>query len=696
MGFFLFFLLSKNSQAKNSDNITPNANFTPLAFADVVTEEDYLSEIPVVLSATRMLQPLNTAPASVTVVTREMIDASGVQEIADLLRLVPGFQVGYFNGTSMSLAYHGFTGNYDRRLEVLIDGRSAYMPFLSTVEWLSLPLDISEIEKIEVVRSSNAPVYGANAMQGVINIVTRKVFEDEGFMLEGRWATYDMSGAFRDMKNRDINKLQNRVEDKKYLLRFASSVADMDYRLTLGYQKDPGFENVSDSKQLNLFHLNSQYQINANDTLEAHIGTRAGNMDTFADGVPMDPYRNKSVNSQYQSVTWTRALENNEELKVQFYHNYYDQNDEVRITDSGLPFPYDFGVYYGTAERFDFEVEKVSNLLPGLRLMLGSGVRLDRIKSKYLLGGREGFIRDRSMRIFGNAEWYVTRKFIVNGGLMMEHNEQIGRYFLPRLAVNFLATPAHVFRASIIQSKRTPSLLENNVNVGVRMDDGTQIYTYHISAGNLKPERQYSAEVGYMFAPRQLDLRFDTKLFVEYIRDGILEARDYAKDPPPWVWGNNTWADIQGLESQLYFKPHRRFFLNLSHSRARLVGIWNKSINLEGEPRERDLSNTIPKDTFSGLFSFAVTPSLNWGVTYYYMADMAWLQDGNAIEQYDRLDTNIDWSRKISSDSQLSLTLTLQNLLDDYFEVRNYRETRSNPNGNVFKKRAFFRIRYEW
>lgn len=683
-GVFSSYCLADKADLSPQTDGTKSGFLEQVVSNQLVTEADYLDAVPVVLTATRMLQPVNTAPASITVISREMIDASGAQEIGDLLRLVPGFQVGYFNGTSMSLAYHGFTGNYDRRLQVLIDGRSAYMPFLSTVEWLSLPVDISEVEKIEVVRSSNAPVYGANAIQGVINIITRKPFEDDGFMVEGRWGTFDITGTDVDLKNLDWNKLKNRLQDRKYLLGYASSYNEMDYKVTLGYQGDVGFKNVSDSKRLNLLRFNSQYQINARDSLDFQLGIRAGVMDTFADGAAADPYRPKYVNSQYQSVLWSRALGNGEEFQVQFYHNYYDQDDETRIADT-----YNWGVYYGTAERFDFEVQRIISPLRNVRLMLGTGVRLDRIKSKYLLGQRD-YINDKSARAFGNVEWYVTEQLILNSGVMVERNQQIGLYYSPRLALNFLLTEEHVLRASVTRSVRTPSILENNVDLAVRLDDGTILQQLHLSETNLAPERQYSAELGYMFNSRSSNIRFDTKIFVEKLRDGILEAAEYGLPDSPWLWGNNTRADIQGVESQLYFKPHRRFFLNLSHSRASAVANWRRYSNL---PSKRDISNTVPKDTFSGLFSFAVSPSVNWSFTYYYMSDMWWLQDGALIDAYDRLDTNIDWNKKISASSNLKISLTLQNMLDDYFEVRN---NRKGTIENVFHQRAFLKARYEW
>ena len=655
----------------------------------LLTEEDYLNPVPIILTATRLSQPINTAPASVTIVSREMIEASGAQEIGDLLRLVPGFQVGYFNGTSMSLTYHGFTGNYDRRLQVLIDGRSAYMPFLSTVEWLSLPLDISEVEKIEVIRSSNAPAYGANAIQGVINIITRKPFEEEGMTLEGRWGTHDITGLDGDVLNSDLAGIKNKLDDRKYLLKYANSTKNLDYRVTLGYQKDLGFDEVSDTKKLNLLHLSSSYQLNARDVVDFQIGARKGDMHTFADGSVEDPTRNKSVDSEYQSITWSRTQASDRELKVSFYHNSYYQNDETRITESdNFPFPYSFGIYYGRAERFDAEVVQTIAASDSLRFIFGLGFRLDRIKSKYLLGTAE-YISDQSERIFSNVEWYLTKQFVVNGGVMFEHNQQIGSYYSPRLAANYIASRAHVFRASVTRSVRTPSILENNVDVGIRTDEGEKIYTLHISKTNLKPERQYSAEIGYMFSSPTQDMVFDSKIFREYLRDGILEAADYDLPGAPWVWGNNTWANIQGIESQFYYKPNQRFFFNLSHSRTSATANWHKYDNRTdgAKPANDNVSNSVPKDTFAGLFSYMLTPKLTWSFTYYYMTEMRWIQDGNIVKEHDRLDTKINWQKKISSNSNLNISLVFQNMLNDYVEIQD--ET-------IFKQRAYLNIRFKW
>jgi len=118
---------------------------------------DYLGDMPVVLSVSRLAQPLAEAPGAVTVINREMIHASGFREIPDLLRLVPGFYVGWYDGT-MATVNRGLPDQYSRRMQVLVDGRSIYTPLFGGVQWSDLPLAMDDIERIEVIRGRMRPV----------------------------------------------------------------------------------------------------------------------------------------------------------------------------------------------------------------------------------------------------------------------------------------------------------------------------------------------------------------------------------------------------------------------------------------------------------------------------------------------------------------------------------------------------------
>src|SRR3989338_2069431 len=142
--------------------------------ADYPSEQDYLLELPVVLSASRLSQPISETPNAMTVIDREMIVASGARNIADVFKLVPSMYVGYENGHTHIVSYRGITDAYARRMQVLVDGRSIYLPIFGQVDWAELPLDIGDIDRIEVVRGPSAASHGSNSVQGGINILTRQ------------------------------------------------------------------------------------------------------------------------------------------------------------------------------------------------------------------------------------------------------------------------------------------------------------------------------------------------------------------------------------------------------------------------------------------------------------------------------------------------------------------------------------------
>ena len=119
---------------------------------EYASELAYYQQFPVVLSASRLSQPLSHSPNAMTVIDRKMIVASGFRKISDLFRLVPGMYVSYYKGSQPIVAYHGTTDQYARRMQVMIDGRSVYLPPVNTVDWADLPITIDDIERIEVIR----------------------------------------------------------------------------------------------------------------------------------------------------------------------------------------------------------------------------------------------------------------------------------------------------------------------------------------------------------------------------------------------------------------------------------------------------------------------------------------------------------------------------------------------------------------
>jgi len=142
--------------------------------ADVVSGETaYFEDVPVVLTASRLAQVPSEAPNAITVIDRRMIDASAARTVPELLRWVPGMYVGFADANRPVVTLHGSSDEFPHRMQVLVDGRSIFMPPFGSVSWSDLPVLLEDIDRIEVVRGPSSASHGSNAFYGTINIITR-------------------------------------------------------------------------------------------------------------------------------------------------------------------------------------------------------------------------------------------------------------------------------------------------------------------------------------------------------------------------------------------------------------------------------------------------------------------------------------------------------------------------------------------
>src|ERR1700736_152549 len=126
-----------------------------------------------VTSVSKRSQRVADAAAAVFVLTQEDIRRSGATNIPEALRMVPGLQVARIDGNKWAIGSRGFNGRFDNKLLVLIDGRSVYTPLFSGVYWNVQDVMLEDVDRIEVIRGPGATLWGANAVDGVINIITK-------------------------------------------------------------------------------------------------------------------------------------------------------------------------------------------------------------------------------------------------------------------------------------------------------------------------------------------------------------------------------------------------------------------------------------------------------------------------------------------------------------------------------------------
>src|SRR2546425_2661846 len=150
----------------------------PESKLDTLSLENLLSME--VTSVSRHQEELRKTPAAVYVITQEDIRRSGVTDVAELLRMVPGVQVAQINSNVWAVGARGFSAEYSNKLLVLVDGRTVYDPTFSGVYWRLQNLVLEDIDRIEVIRGPGATMWGANAVNGVISITTKKAANTQG------------------------------------------------------------------------------------------------------------------------------------------------------------------------------------------------------------------------------------------------------------------------------------------------------------------------------------------------------------------------------------------------------------------------------------------------------------------------------------------------------------------------------------
>lgn len=459
--------------------------FSPCYAQDKISEQDFLQDFPVVLSASRLSQPLSETPNAVTVIDRAMIKASGFRTIADLFKMVPGMYVDYKDGYTPFVSYRGGMDDYTRRMQVLVDGRSVYLPPSNTVDWEDLPLHIDDIERIEVVRGPAATSYGSNSILGVINITTRDASALNGASISATKGNIGGGSGASDA-----------------VIHYGRSGEKLDYRLTFGARSDNGFNfpanspnyynGYNDDSHTYMANLRSNYHPNGSDSFDLQLG--------FSDGVRAtgDP-RNTNTpphdiysRSSYQQLKWLRTLDQNSDIQLHYYHIYRNSIDQ-RYTAIIAPAVSSFWLTDNvSAQRQELELQHTIQLIQANRLVWGMAMRYESADAPTLLKAPQSL---RQYRLFANDEWRISPKLLLNAGAMLEDNGMGHKDVSPRMALNYHVTPEHTFRVGVSVAHRNPAMVEESSN---NRYITSFLKQFLLSSGGLRPERTLSREIGYL------------------------------------------------------------------------------------------------------------------------------------------------------------------------------------------------------
>lgn len=632
-----------------------------------LTEADFLDELPIVLSASRLSQPLDEAPAAVTVIDREMIRASGFRDIPDLLRLVPGFSVAYTRDNTWAVGYHGLADAFSRRFQVLVDGRSIYSPHFGAVNWTDLPLAIEDIERIEVVRGPNAAVYGSNAFLAVINIITQRAAQAEGGHVSLQYGEQGMRGL---------------------LARYGGGSGDLRWRVTASSQDRDRFEAIGydgdgrppvglrERSRTQFLSGRIDYTLDPRNDLSLQWGLSDGDWHGGRVGVSDEPDR-QDAHAAFVHLQFHRVASARREWRGQLYYTRNRFDADALVVAGPLTVPID---QYLLQTRLNLDLQATEQLNDRVRLLWGAEWRRETVDSPQSYYGR-GTLDGELGRVFGNVEWRLSPAWLVQGGAMLERHYYTGTELSPRLALNFTPRPDHTLRASVSRAYRSPTFFEQEGRQQFEETGGSVVETLIIPAdGALDSERVLSREIGYVGRWRPLSMDVNARLFHDTLTDYIGSQRRTGAicDEPVGLCFqavNGSTIHLRGGEAELHWRPRPRLDLYAHYARVR-IAYGRIVLDGRGDIIDDDLPFSAPRNNFGLLANYRWGDGWQASTGVYRSDDIKWLSDGDSTDGYTRVDLRLarrfQWQGRSAE-----LALVAQSVGNLYSEFRS--ENRFGP-----------------
>jgi iron complex outermembrane receptor protein len=599
-----------------------------------------------ITSVSKKAQKISDAAAAVYVITQEDIRRSGVTTIPEALRMAPGIEVARIDANKWAISSRGFNSRFANKLLVLMDGRSVYSPLFSGVWWDIQDTMMEDIDRIEVIRGPGATLWGANAVNGVINIITKKAGDTLGGLVTAGGGTEEKGFG-------EVRYGLNLAEDSN--LRVYAKYFNRDRSVT-----STGAEAADDWDALRTgFRLDHESSAQNNYTLQGDYYTgNAGTTYDVASIIPpyLNTFQKKSESAGGNIIgRWNHTFTNTSALTLQAY---YDRSDRKDLFAAGVVDTADVDLQY----RFKW--------FGGQEIVLGTGYRYTRdniandnelrtanpaSRSDSLLNA---FIQDDITLIDNRLHWVIGSKF--------EHNGYTGFEVQPNTRLIWTPSSTQSVWGAVSRSVRTPSRAESDIEANYAVIPPGQaqnpgpLPVQVIVAGSpdFKSETIIAYELGYRLQP--ID-RLSIDLAGYYNRyDNIRSAETNQptlafKDGIPYVLAVNKLinpqkVDIYGMELALEWQPLEWWRIKGTYTFAEMKTDYNQN-----DPSAENFS--LPRHKFS------VRSSMNLGKNI--DAD-AWLRytdsfDNGGVSSYVTLDLRLAW-RPVKN---LELALVGQNLLEN-------------------------------
>jgi iron complex outermembrane receptor protein len=584
-----------------------------------------------VTSVARHPEKLQNAASAIQVITQEDIRRSGATSIPEALRLADNLQVAQKNSHDWAISARGFNTALANKLLVMIDGRTVYTPLYSGVFWDVQDYLLEDIDRIEVISGPGGALWGANAVNGVINIITKSAKDTQGVYAEagGGSQPQDFTGVrYGGLLGSDSAL---RVYGK-YFDRTPEVLANGDSGSDSWRQGRAGFRVDSEPSARDRLTLQGDYY----------------------DGRENEQTGGTAANSGANVLgRWTRTVSSESDFTLQGYVDQTHLSEPVApLVISGLQFS-PAGTVYDDLTTYDVDFQHRFSLGVLGRVVWGLGYRRthDAVIEAPALGFLPDVLNQNLYSGFVQDEIALRRNVSLTLGTKLEHNDYTGFEFEPDARLSWALDSTELLWAAVSRAVRTPSRIDRDLS------EGTPPYLILLKGGaDFTSEALLAYELGYRV---QVSSAFTASVSSFYNQYNDVRSTSYTPGTLlPFYFANNLEGDTYGVELSGNYQVTESWSLHAGYTLLRE--------NLRVKPGGYDLDDAL-NETADPRGQFSFRSALNLPHRTEFTAALRWvdtLHTNNGptlgtVPSYFEFDTRVAWH----VNSHLELSLSGENLL---------------------------------